>query len=295
MSMKPKRGAQITSQIVLLLIIIALSATVVSAQRLTHVVQDEQTFKVSGTPNVRLNTGDGHIHVESWDRSEVQCKYEKRGRTQSDIDRIEINATQNGNSIQVEARIRGRGSWMSYATLNLTVFVPRQTNLNAHTGDGNIEARGVTGEIELNTGDGRVAASNLNGNLNVRTGDGSVELMDVSGRLSAQTGDGWMKIRGRFEELNARTGDGSIDITVDRGSKMNTAWKLTTGDGSIKLGLPDDFSADLDVHTNDGSITTDLPVTISGRIGRTLQGRLNQGGNTLTVHTGDGSITLRRS
>src|SRR6185436_20308952 len=98
---------------------------------------------------------------------EVQCKYEKRGRTQSDIDRIEINATQNGNSIQIEARIRARSSWLSYATVSLTVFVPRQTNLNGRTGDGRIEARNVTGEIELGTGDGSVVASNLSGNLNI--------------------------------------------------------------------------------------------------------------------------------
>jgi DUF4097 and DUF4098 domain-containing protein YvlB len=274
---------------------ILLGITAASAQRLSQVVHDEQSFKVSGTPSVRLSTGDGHIRVESWDRSEVQCKYEKRGRTQSDIDRIEIMATQNGDSIQVEARIHGRGSWLSYATLNLTVFVPRQTNLVARTGDGNIDARGVTGEIELATGDGRVEASNLNGNLNVRTGDGSMELMDVAGRLQAQTGDGWMKIRGRFEALEARTGDGSIEITVERGSKMAAAWRITTGDGSVQVSLPDDLSADLDVQTNDGTISTDLPVTISGRIGRTLQGRLNQGGNTLTVRTGDGSITLKRS
>ena len=274
---------------------IALSAATISAQVFNRVVRDEQSFKVSGTPNVRLNTFDGHIQVESWDRSEVLCKYEKRGRTQGDIDRIEINATQNGDVIQVEGRVNKTGSWYSGATLNLTVFVPRQTNLNGHTGDGRIEARSITGDIELTTGDGRITASNLNGNLNIRTGDGSVELMDMAGRLRAQTGDGWIKVRGRFEELQVQTGDGSVEVAVERGSRMTTAWKVSTGDGSIQLSLPDDFSADLDAHTNDGSINTDLPITISGRIGRSLQGRLNQGGNPLTIRTGDGSITLRRS
>jgi len=279
------------------LIGIALTAVTASGQgRLSHVVQDERSFRVSGVPSVRVSTFDGTIRIETWNQSEVRYAAEKRGRNQSDIDRIELEANQVGEQVQIEARLPHTGRrWGGNAVVNFTIFVPRQTNLTARTGDGRIEARDVTGDIELSSGDGRIVATNLSGNLKIHTGDGPVELTDVSGRLQAQTGDGRMRIRGRFDELEVKTGDGSIDITVERGSRMNGAWRLTTGDGSIQLALPDDFSAELDVHTNDGSITTDLPVTISGRIGNTLRGRLNQGGNTLTVRTGDGSITLRRS
>ncbi len=89
-------------------VVLAVAATLnVSAQdRARHVTQDEQTFKVSGTPHVLVSTFDGTIRIESWDRPEVRCQVEKRGRTQSDIDRIEIIASQNGNDIQYEAKAR---------------------------------------------------------------------------------------------------------------------------------------------------------------------------------------------
>jgi DUF4097 and DUF4098 domain-containing protein YvlB len=260
----------------------------------SHTAQEEHTFTVGGMPHVRLSTFDGAIRVESWDRAEVRYTAEKRGRTQADLDRIEIEAVQDGDAVQIDARLRNR-HWSWHASVTLTVWVPRQTNLSARSGDGQIEARDVTGEIELVTGDGRIAGTGLSGNLSIRTGDGAIELLDLSGRLRARTGDGRLHLRGRFEELEATTGDGGMEINVERGSRMNTAWRLTTGDGSVQLSLPDDFSADLDVHTNDGTISTDLPVTVSGRLGNTLRGRLNQGGNTLTVRTGDGSIALRRS
>jgi len=36
-----------------------------------------------------------------------------------------------------------------------------------------------------------------------------------------------------------------------------------------------------------------MPVTVCGRLGsKNIQGKLNGGGNLLTVHTGDGSIHL---
>jgi hypothetical protein len=75
-------------------------------------------------------------------------------------------------------------------------------------------------------------------------------------------------------------------------------WTVRTGDGSVVLYLPSAFDAELDAHTSDGSVTSDLEVTttVSGRIDKkTLKGRLGEGGRTLRIRTNDGSIRLRVS
>ncbi len=262
---------------------------------LPFVAHDEGTFRVRATPALRVSTFDGQIHIEAWDRSEVRYQAEKRGRTREDLERIEITATQSGDQIEIHARTRLRYRWYRRAQANLTLMVPRQVSLYARTGDGRIEVHHVRGNIELSSGDGAIVATDLSGNLSARTGDGALELIDVRGRVQARTGDGRIQIRGQLDELEATTGDGAMEITVERGSMVKTAWRLATGDGNILLALPSDLSAELDVRTNDGSITTELPIIIAGKVGRTLQGRLNQGGNTIVVRTGDGSITLRRN
>jgi hypothetical protein len=69
-----------------------------------------------------------------------------------------------------------------------------------------------------------------------------------------------------------------------------------TGDGSISLTLPDSFAADIELRTGDGRITLDMPVTVEGRLSRSdIRGKLNGGGNLLSVRTGDGSIHLGKS
>jgi hypothetical protein len=45
---------------------------------------------------------------------------------------------------------------------------------------------------------------------------------------------------------------------------MNYSWNIEIGDGSAGLRLPADFSAELDVHTGDGHIQSDLPVATGG-------------------------------
>jgi hypothetical protein len=78
---------------------------------------------------------------------------------------------------------------------------------------------------------------------------------------------------------------------------MKDDWSFTTGDGSVSLYLPNDFSAQLDASTGDGSVHSEL--SVSGTRGeherRSLQGQIGQGGKLLKIRTGDGTIRLRAS
>jgi hypothetical protein len=60
--------------------------------------------------------------------------------------------------------------------------------------------------------------------------------------------------------------------------------------------VPENLAADVDLHTGDGHIDLDMPVTAAGKIRQgEVRGKLNGGGNLLVIHTGDGSIRLRKS
>jgi hypothetical protein len=57
------------------------------------------------------------------------------------------------------------------------------------------------------------------------------------------------------------------------------------------VNLAPDLSADLELHTGDGHIGVDLPLTVNGTQNEhEVRGKLNGGGPSLTVRTGDGSI-----
>jgi DUF4097 and DUF4098 domain-containing protein YvlB len=152
------------------------------------------------------------------------------------------------------------------------------------------------GRIELQTGDGKIQVGNFKGAMELQSGDGNQELDGVDGTLRARAGDGQIRASGRFDGLDLSTGDGRIEARIQPGSTMASSWILRTGDGGVTLQLPDQFAADLDMHTGDGHINVDMPLSIEGRVnGRNIHGKLNGGGNTLTVHTGDGSINLEKS
>ena len=63
----------------------------------------------------------------------------------------------------------------------------------------------------------------------------------------------------------------------------------------MTLEVPETLGADVDLHTGDGHIDLDMPVTTEGKIRENeVHGKLNGGGNSLVIHTGDGSIHLRK-
>src|SRR5262249_601512 len=255
---------------------------IVGADLGRYVDRDEKHFSVSGTPNVSLKTFDGSIEIRSWDKPEVQVTIEKRGKSKAWTDTIEVHAEQPGNQITDEERIPiSHGLHFNESrSAKLIVSMPAKADVSAGSGDGSIDLDGVSGRIQLRSGDGSIRARSTGGDVDVHTGDGSVTL---SGALAS---------------LRAHSGDGSITIHADAGSTASGDWEISTGDGSGTLAIPDSFGAELDAHTGDGGIRTD-DVTVSnvtGRISRnSLRGRLGQGGRSVRVRTGDGSITIKRS
>jgi hypothetical protein len=80
-----------------------------------------------------------------------------------------------------------------------------------------------------------------------------------------------------------------------RARRSAEGWSIATGDGPVTLRLAGPIAADVDARTNDGSISTDFPISVSGSWGRRrLHGALNGGGPPIRLRTGDGSIRLEK-
>lgn len=238
-----------------------------------------KTYTVSANPDVRIETTDANIRVTTWDQNTIEAKV-ITNRYKIGEGGIHIDEHQTGNSVEIEVRYPHHivnFEWGPSHRVDIIVQMPRQGNVNLRTGDGKIEL------------------ADLKGTMNLHTGDGGEDLQNLDGKLYASSGDGHIRADGRFDALELKTGDGHVDAVARTGSTMGANWRLESGDGSVSLELPNDLSADVDLHTGDGHIDLDMPITTEGKI-RTneIHGKLNGGGSLLLIHTGDGSIHLRK-
>jgi DUF4097 and DUF4098 domain-containing protein YvlB len=283
------------------------SACVVSLDSQAQIVREERRFTISGVADLHLTTFDGSIEIQAWDKPDILIDIEKRGATKEAVDALEIKSSQNGNRVELEVKRPRSESFSGFgfhqsASARLIVSVPREVNVNARSGDGSIRIERVNGRLELRTGDGSIRAAEVGGELILDTGDGSITVEGSRGRIQLETGDGGVNVTGRFTSVKLHTGDGSIVYRAEPGSEMADNWEITTGDGGVTLYLPSNFGAELDAHTGDGSIRSDLDVLDQRERDRdrdenrrTLRGRLGSGGKQIRIRTGDGTIRLRPS
>jgi DUF4097 and DUF4098 domain-containing protein YvlB len=308
MNLLPHRSAAMRLGIVCTALLAA-SAIAAQAEDVT------KSFTVSGRANVRMETNDGSVRVTTGDSKQVEFRVEYRGYELGK--NLRVDAHQDGDKVEMTARVTGHWGFTfghNSRGLHIEVRMPREADLqvetgdgavqaesingtvNVHTGDGSVKAYSLSGTIDLHTNDGSITVENLKGNMRLRTGDGSIEARNLDGKVEADSGDGHIRIAGRFDALNVRTGDGSVDTRVLPGSKMETSWTIRTGDGSVDLVLPADFQTNIDASTGDGHISLGIPVTIEGTFKNSeMHGKMNGGGQPLTIHTGDGSIRLSKS
>lgn len=241
-----------------------------------------KTYALSGKPDLRVDTSDANIHVSTWDQNTIEARV-TTARYKIGDDGIRIEEHQSGDMVEINVRYPHHGvviNWGNYGShrVDLDIHMPREGRVDLHTGDGKIEIAHFKGEMVL------------------RSGDGSQEIDGVDGKLRALTGDGHIRADGRFDELELKTGDGRVDARAASGSALATSWRLESGDGTVTLEVPENLAADVDLHTGDGHIDLDMPITTSGKIRQgEVHGKLNGGGNLLLIHTGDGSIRLRKS
>ncbi|HEY6465499.1 MAG TPA: DUF4097 family beta strand repeat-containing protein [Candidatus Acidoferrales bacterium] len=240
-----------------------------------------KTYTITGKPDLRVETSDANIRVDTWDQNTIEARVTTT-RDKIGEDGIRVTGRQNGDTVEIEVRYPRERHYgfhidMGNHRVDINIHMPREGRVNLHTGDGKIEMASFKGEMDLSSG------------------DGSQNLDSVDGKLHANTGDGHIQANGRFDELDLKTGDGHVDVRAAAGSALAAEWRLETGDGSVTLEVPETLAADVDLRTSDGHIDLDMPVTAEGRVKQNeVRGKLNGGGNRMTIRTGDGSIHLRK-
>jgi DUF4097 and DUF4098 domain-containing protein YvlB len=72
--------------------------------------------------------------------------------------------------------------------------------------------------------------------------------------------------------------------------------RFTTTNGSVTVYAPPSLSADLEMSTTNGGLSTEFPLTVSGRfLQRSVRGTLGQGGRSIIVRSTNGDVSLKRN
>ncbi len=135
-----------------------------------------------------------------------------------------------------------------------------------------------------------------NTDLQLTTHNGSIEIAGITGSLNGATHNGSITCREISGDARVETHNGPVDVSYSAAASPVCQVSITTYNGNIEFAGPPKLSATVDASTHNGSVSSDLPVVVTGemRSKNQLQGKIGAGEGKLKLRTHNGSIRIRK-
>lgn len=214
---------------------------------------------------IEIKGVNGGVSAEAASGDMVEVTADRRG-VRSDPNEVRIEVVEHRGGVTICAVYPAEGnscepgdegrlrSRSNDVKVDFTVMVPSGVAFVGRTVNGGVKAIDLTGDVEART---------VNGNITLSTG-GHARAKTVNGFIRAELGSADWEGVAAFETVN----------------------------GGVTLTVPASIDADVRIRTANGSIKTDLPITVTNSGRRRLEGTLGAGGRELRVRTTNGSVRL---
>ena len=254
-------------------------------------------------------------HAQEYPASVTRWLENCRDQDRGDDDRgrhCEVRAAamaQGTRAMRVDGRQNGGVRFIGWDRDSIAVFALVQTEARTMT-----DAREMASAIRVVTDGGHVRSvgtpdeDSRSGHsvsyhvyvprridLEARTHNGGISAEGVGGTLDFEAHNGGLSMREVSGDLRGRTTNGGITLSLSGPQWSGRGVDLQTTNGGVSVVLPERFNARLETSTVNGGFDIDFPITMQGRIGRSINATLGSGGPLLRVVTTNGGVRIRRS
>jgi DUF4097 and DUF4098 domain-containing protein YvlB len=215
-----------------------------------------QSYPLNKNGSVSVKNVHGDVTIQVWDKNEVDLKATKRGPSDN-LDLVQIDVVATTDRFIVESKYpKFHNNVDVSVTYELTV--PRGATLE--------DVSNVNGEVEITGVEGEIGVSTVNGSLRVDGSRAPVNAESVNGNVRVQ----WASFPQKGE-ISMHTVNGRLELRVPA----------------------QDVNADVQASSLNGSIHSDFPILVhEGFLSHKLDGRIGNGGVTITLKTVNGGINI---
>ncbi len=285
MNMQRRRHTRAAGWLALVLLASGLPA---SAHRIVR------QFRVGSHPVVTVRNASGRVHIRTWRKAEVRVVADHRSP------KVEVDATQQGNRVEVATHVLTEDVSPADVEANYEITVPEETELSLRNDSGSVHIEHVIGDLTVETVAAPIELKHIIGYVNARTVGGNVTCEECSGRLEASSISGDIRIlRSQSPNVQARTSTGNI--LLDSDLLPNGLYTLRNYSGQIEVRFSPSDSFDVSAISMRGQVENEAelkqPSHISHHLpafARSLFGVYNEGRARLVLTSFSGTIRIRR-
>jgi len=262
-------------------------------------------FPLGDAALLDVSARNGSVRVEGWDRPEAELTVTRTlgtnhgflgwisgERLSEQRTRALLEAT-NPEVSAGEGVLRVRALKAPYSepevAMHFTLRVPRETALRLTSNNGSVEARDVSGTVQVRTNNGELMIERVTGAVVAHADNGRVQLAAIDGDVDVETDNGAIECDGATGAVRLSTTNGAIETRGVRGEAL----LCTTKNGSIDVNVASGDGCNLDLHTGGGAVECRLPLDQPSDLHHLgLRGTVRGGGQVLALRTDNGSITV---
>lgn len=158
----------------------------------------------------------------------------------------------------------------------------------AESVSGDVGVSDCGGDLDLESTSGSVKARGAGGTVTAQTVSGDIEVLEASLDVDAESISGMIWVETQDGEVRASTTSGDITISSPTDGDID----VQSVSGSVRLSIEPKAFGDVSLSSPSGEIDTAVPMQVSHKTRRRLEGRLGDGTAVLRVSTNSGDITI---
>ncbi|MBT8397685.1 MAG: DUF4097 domain-containing protein [Gemmatimonadetes bacterium] len=285
---------------------------VVGALSAAVLIQPTDTLvQAAGASRLEVESLQGQVVVRTWDRDAVRIRAEHSEELAVEIER-------SGSTISVSPEMEKRRDFDF--SIDFDITMPRGFDLSVEGVAVDVDVEGAGGEVDVGTvhgsirvvgGRGAIVVGSVNGTIHVEGAQGDLEVTGVAGGVTirncsgdvfAESVGGTLTLEGIDSsdvEVGTVGGSLSFDGTIQDGG----SYSFGSHGGEIRLYLPANLNAEVEVMTFAGEIEVDYPGApteataaegIPGLNQKELTFELGTGSAQIEVETFGGTVHILR-
>jgi DUF4097 and DUF4098 domain-containing protein YvlB len=256
--------------------------------------QIRKQFRVSSHPVVTLHNASGKVVISTWQKPQVLVVADQQSPN------VNVDAEQRGNMVVISTRILTGNVTPAQLQTDYQITVPEETELTIHDDAGQVDVKGVLGDMTYETVAADVELDHVTGYVTVHTVGGSFTCNECSGRIEANSISGAINVIGsEVGNVQARSSTGNI--LLDSDLLPNGLYQLRDYSGQIDVFFSPSDSFDVSATSLRGKVINEATLKHPApsrqelpSFATSLTGVYNEGRARLVINSFSGTIQIRR-
>ena len=183
-----------------------------------------EVFPTDDETSIHIEHSHGNVEVQGWDEPELKLDGEKIVRAKNEelakeyASQMKVEITRKGDRIYVKtirpelSSKESRRFKIKQMTINYTLMVPYQMDMELKSAHGNVEVSSLQGELDVDSRHGNLNVESIDKNLSVKHAHGNMEVAQVGGNATINQSHGQLKLAQVAGNLVLEQQHGNADI-----------------------------------------------------------------------------------